>query len=487
VIERIIREYTEKFSGFLSSEFAVFDERGRLIARTKNYEGFEDDVRIELDSVYGRMYIHVKPSGQVDRDINLLKFFYTELFNYEGYIENLVQELANRQEELGIVYDMIAKASLVFDESGIIKIVVDKINSLISPKVCVVGIFEEGSLVQKYVSGEIYQDLKDDANRLMIRAIETKNFVISSVQRGETVRGMLAVPMFSGDNPVGGIFVCIEGKIFETAEAKLLLTLGNYAGIILYRNKLIDEIKRTEALKREIEIAKQIQESLLPKKIPEVKGLDICAFIKPSSSVGGDYYDFISNSDRHAFLIADVSGHGIGAALLLASLRSVVRLTYELVPNIQDLLVSINRIIYRDTSEIGMYATVFIGEYYPDDTFAYSNAGHVAPIFFRNSDGSISELEIHGSPVGLFDDEGYGFNSVKLSKGDVVVAFTDGVTETKNEEGEFFGVERLKEIISENCNKSASEICNAIVGKLMEFKGDAEQRDDITLLVIKKI
>ncbi len=487
MLERIIKEYTEKFSRLSGSEFAIFDEKGKLIAKTKNYEESEDNVKIELGSIYGKMYLCLKSSSDVERETQLLKFLYTELLNYEGYIESLVRELAHRQEELGIVYDMIARASLVFDECEIVDIVFGKINSLISPKSCVIGVFEEGSLRQKYISGEISQDIKLDAERLILKASETKNFIISTTQRDGKLKGMLAVPMFSGDNLIGGIFVCSEDKNFETMEAKLLLTLANYAGIILYRNKLIDEIKRTEALKREVEIAKQIQENLLPKKIPEREDLDIYAFIKPSSSVGGDYYDFLSSSGKYTFLIADVSGHGIGAAFLLSSLRSVIRLTYEFTQDIQKLLGSINKIIYKDTSEIGMYSTIFIGEYYPEGFLVYSNAGHVPPILFRKSNGEIIELEVHGSPIGLFEDEMYEASRIKLMSGDVLVAFTDGVIETKNEKNDFFGLGRLKRIVVENCSKGASEICNAIVEEVIKFKGNVEQKDDITLLVIKKV
>ncbi len=487
MIERIIKTYTDKFSQFSNTEFAVVDEKGKLIAKTKNYEGFENSIKVELNSNYGKVYLYIKESPDVEREMQLLKFLYTELLNYEGYIENLVQELAHRQEELGIVYDIIAKASLVFDEAEIVKIIIDKIKSLISPKSCVVGIFEGGRLNQKYTSGEISEEMSVDAEKLIERAIKMRNFVISSVEHKGQVKGMLAVPMFSGDNQIGGIFVYDEGKNFETTEAKLLLTLGNYAGIILYRNRLIDEIKRTEALKQEIEIAKRIQENLLPKTIPECEGLDVCAFIKPSSSVGGDYYDFISNEGKNAFLIADVSGHGIGAALLLSSLRSVVRLMYEITPDISALLSSINKVIYKDTSEIGMYSTVFMCEYYPDGFFVYSNAGHIPPILFKQDNGSISELEIHGSPVGLFEDERYGIDKIEFSKGDLLVAFTDGVTEARNSNGEFFGIERLKKAIVQNSERTASEICDAIVSEVMNFQKDAEQKDDITLLILKKI
>ncbi len=485
MIERIIRKYTEKFSQFSNSEFGVFDESGRFIAGTKNFKSFEEGVKVEVETNYRKLHLYIKPSTNVEREAQLLKFLYTELLNYEGYIEDLVKELAHRQEDLGIVHDIMAKASLVFDEFEIVKIVMDKIELLISPKACVIEIFGE-NLNQKYVRGQIQPEVEEEAEKLIKRAVETRNFVIFSPRDG-MVRGMLAVPMFSGDNPIGGIFICSADKTFETVEAKLLLTLGNYAGIILYRNKLIDEIKRAEALKKELEIARRIQESLLPNGIPKFEGLDIFAFIKPSSSVGGDYYDFIPGKEKFAFLVADVSGHGIGAALLLAGLRSTIRLSYEIASNISDLIGSVNRIIYKDTSHIGMYSTVFIGEYYPDGMLVYSNAGHIPPVIFRKSDGDIFELEIHGSPVGLFDGEVYGLDKLSLSSGDVIVAFTDGVVETKNENGEFFGIERLKKIISMNGDKSAVEICDAVIREVIEFKGDAEQKDDLTLLIIKKI
>lgn len=487
MIRHIIKLYTEKFSQFSDSEFAVVDEKGEVIAKTENYVNFEEGIKVELNSNYGKMYLYVKPRLDTEREIQLLKFLYTELLNYEGYIESLVQELAHRQEELGVVYDMVAKAGLVFDETEIIKIIVNKINSLISPKACVVGIFEGDVLNQKYVGGKIPDDVKQEVEKLIEKAVKSRNFVISSSQSATSFRSLLAVPMFSGDKPIGGIFVYDDGKAFDTAGAKLLLTLGNYAGIILYRNRLIDEIKRTEALKQEIEIAKKIQESSLPKAIPNFGELDVCAFIKPSSSVGGDYYDFIFEKGKRCFLVSDVSGHGIGAALLLASLRSVIRLMYEFTSDISELLSAINRVIYRDTFEIGVYATVFMAEYCSDGLLAYSNAGHIPPILFRRNNKEMFELEIHGSPIGLFEDEMYGSNQVNLSKGDVLVVFTDGVPEMRNRDDEFFGVERLKKVIFENSDKSALEICDVIVDEVMKFKGEAEQKDDITLLVVKKI
>jgi hypothetical protein len=465
----------------------VVDEKGEVIAKTENYVNFEEGIKVELNSNYGKMYLYVKPRLDTEREIQLLKFLYTELLNYEGYIESLVQELAHRQEELGVVYDMVAKAGLVFDETEIIKIIVNKINSLISPKACVVGIFEGDVLNQKYVGGKIPDDVKQEVEKLIEKAVRSRNFVISSSQSATSFRSLLAVPMFSGDKPIGGIFVYDDGKAFDTAGAKLLLTLGNYAGIILYRNRLIDEIKRTEALKQEIEIAKKIQESSLPKAIPNFGELDVCAFIKPSSSVGGDYYDFIFEKGRKCFLVSDVSGHGIGAALLLASLRSVIRLMYEFTSDISELLSAINRVIYKDTFEIGVYATVFMAEYCSDGLLVYSNAGHIPPILFRRNNKEMFELEIHGSPIGLFEDEMYGSNQINLSKGDVLVVFTDGVPEMRNRDDEFFGVERLKKVIFENSDKSALEICDVIVDEVMKFKGEAEQKDDITLLVVKKI
>ena len=128
-----------------------------------------------------------------------------------------------------------------------------------------------------------------------------------------------------------------------------------------------------------------------------------------------------------------------------------------------------------------------MAEYCSDGLLVYSNAGHIPPILFRRNNKEMFELEIHGSPIGLFEDEMYGSNQINLSKGDVLVVFTDGVPEMRNRDDEFFGVERLKKVIFENSDKSALEICDVIVDEVMKFKGEAEQKDDITLLVVKKI
>jgi hypothetical protein len=166
VIERLIKIYTEKFSRFSKSKFAVVDGNGKLIAKTGEFEDFESGIKVELMSNYGTMFLYVKPSENAQMEVELLKFLYTELLNYEGYIEQLVKELANRQEELGIVYDIIARASLVFDEVEIAKIIMEKINSILSPMACIIGIFEGDALNQKYASGVVDEDMKFEAEKI---------------------------------------------------------------------------------------------------------------------------------------------------------------------------------------------------------------------------------------------------------------------------------------------------------------------------------
>jgi sigma-B regulation protein RsbU (phosphoserine phosphatase) len=488
VLERVIKKYTMKLSEFVGCQFAIIDDGGRVISMSPGFVSSRDSLKFEVKSGYGKYFLLVNPVEGGERELRFLQFFYQELLNYEGHIENLVSELAQRYEELTIIYDMVERVGLIFDEGEILRVVFDKIDEIFDPEISVILIWEGGRPGRRYrrLDMEIDEDrLNETVDNLIGRAVESKGFLISSGSFGS----MLAVPMFSGENLIGGIFISRGGDgEFKAGDGKLLLTLANYVGITIYRNRIIEEIRKAEALQRELEIAQRIQKGLLPREIPRFENLQISAFIQTSSNIGGDYYDFIISGERRSFLIADVSGHGVSAALMLSALRSVIKAQYGIYTDLSKFMSSINRIIYPDTADVGMYSTFFIGDYFPNSgRVVYSNAGHIPPLFFRSSEGVLHELEIHGAPIGLFEDEVYSTGEIFLSSGDILILYTDGITETQNSRGEFFELEKLKEIVVENSDKSADDICNVIIGEVQSFRGDVPQRDDITLLILKRI
>jgi sigma-B regulation protein RsbU (phosphoserine phosphatase) len=280
--------------------------------------------------------------------------------------------------------------------------------------------------------------------------------------------------------------------------------------------RLVAEQKEKQRLESELEIGREVQESLFPHKFPELSSLEVYGVCRPARSVSGDYYDFIPlGTDRLVVAVGDISGKGISAALLMATVHAFVR-AYSLEPGMVltpvkpgagefsrgdprmyyrgdgitqsrltpgMLMTTLNYQLFRSTPA-AKYATMLLGCY---DAAAreltYCNAGHPPPIMLRGN-GGVSRLETSGTVVGLFDGATYDESRIAMQPGDILVAFTDGVTEPENESGEF-GEERLIELIQEHRQEPLSQIGAAITGAVADWIGDAEQPDDVTVVLAR--
>jgi serine phosphatase RsbU (regulator of sigma subunit) len=252
----------------------------------------------------------------------------------------------------------------------------------------------------------------------------------------------------------------------------------------------VADLERTtserERYQRELEIAHDIQQSFLPQAFPQVPGFDIVAHNIPARHVGGDFYDFIPlRNGRWGLLVADVSDKGVPAALFMALSRSLVRaysLEYDSVPAA---LAAFNAFVTAD-NPANMFVTLFYATLEPEACrLAYINAGHNPPILLRGQEHQIVLLRAHGIALGIWPDVDLEEHPVSLGPADVVVLYTDGITEAFNTAHEMFGLERLIEVVQGNSGASAGELLKAIEASVAAFTGDAPQSDDITLLVIR--
>jgi sigma-B regulation protein RsbU (phosphoserine phosphatase) len=261
--------------------------------------------------------------------------------------------------------------------------------------------------------------------------------------------------------------------------------------------------KEKERMQSELEIAREVQAGLYPKEPPKFENIELVAMSQPARMASGDYFDYLRLRDnRVAFAIGDVAGKGISAALLMASIQSTMRAqlrpylpsprgsTADWTPPQEDLSTALmvsrlNQQIHQFTSA-SKYATFFFGVY--DDTtgmLRYTNAGHLPPLLLRQ--GTISALNVDGLVVGAFAFASYEESSLQLMDGDVLLLYTDGISEPENEYGEEFGEERLKALLLANADKDAREIADKIVEAVRDWVGKAEQFDDITLLIVRKL
>jgi serine phosphatase RsbU (regulator of sigma subunit) len=256
----------------------------------------------------------------------------------------------------------------------------------------------------------------------------------------------------------------------------------------------IDHLRRTlaekneelaRAQKREREMAYRVQAQLIPLTMPEVSGWEFAANWQPAREVSGDFYDFISNKDSQGIIIADVSGKGMPAALFMASTRSIVRAkaTTSLTP--AESLTQANSLICADAAR-GMFVTVFYAEINPEKRLlTYVNCGHNPPYWYRANHRDVSELAPTGSVMGMIPTLQCIQEQIEIGKGDLILLYTDGITEAFNENEQEFGDERLKAIVTSNAQKSPKEILSEIQTQLEIFVGSAPQSDDRTIVLAK--
>ena len=273
---------------------------------------------------------------------------------------------------------------------------------------------------------------------------------------------------------------------------------GREAGLLL-RNHVetfLEYLKRSEsdsgvqrAFRRDLEDAKEVQQAFFPRQTISIPYLSCETFYQPARGIGGDYYDLLAlQRGRWGIAIGDVSGKGIGAALIMASLQASLKFQ-ALQPHLKlsTLIGDVNRLVYGSSPK-NIFATLFYAEYEPAKRMLnYVNAGHNPPLVLRAKNGSceIFRLPSTGIPVGISADPQFASSTFQFEIDDVLVAYTDGITEAENRQHEFWGQQRLEALLKSCSRKSPKEIINAIVEQLSTFANGQPQHDDETLLVMR--
>jgi hypothetical protein len=268
---------------------------------------------------------------------------------------------------------------------------------------------------------------------------------------------------------------------------------GAFWGVILLLVLLLLEISDRVVMKRDLQIAKEIQAWLLPPEPPAVPGLEIAFATRPANTVAGDYYDVFprraaqaSGSD-YLIAIADVAGKSVPAAMLMATFQASLKTLSATGSPLTELVGRMNNYACSNSQNGRRFTTAFIAEYEPESrTLSYVNAGHNAPILRRRT-GAIERLQEGGIPLGVLQNAAYQSGVVTLEAGDWLVVFTDGVTEAENNRAEEYGEPRLLVVLHTNLTASPQALLSAIMMDLDRFVGDAPQHDDITLLLLKAV
>ncbi|MDM7921172.1 MAG: SpoIIE family protein phosphatase, partial [Pyrinomonadaceae bacterium] len=308
-------------------------------------------------------------------------------------------------------------------------------------------------------------------------------------KRQQGIRSVLAVPLSVDERNVFGLIYADSPTYtttFTEEHLNILTTLASVASIRVENASLTDARMERERMERELELATEIQQRFQPSAPPQAEGYQFQGISFSCYEIGGDYYDFIEREDgRMVVALGDVSGKGTAAALLMSSLHAAIHAQISAKSSLEETVSSVNKYLVENTPA-NRFVTLFIGELdLASGRIKYINAGHNPPIVGR-SDGSIVQLDSGGLPLGLMGFAQYDAGELELSPGEVLVVYSDGVSEAVNPADEEFGLDRLKNVVKTNLGASASGLRDKVESALSAFTKTAPANDDITLLIVKK-
>jgi sigma-B regulation protein RsbU (phosphoserine phosphatase) len=282
-----------------------------------------------------------------------------------------------------------------------------------------------------------------------------------------------------------GVFFLVLRATYADMQGVQIRSDTEILGAILILLVLMLELKDKVLARDELEAGRKVQEALKPARSPQVPGWSLWLFSRPANEVGGDLVDFIGiRDDRLGVALADVTGKGLTAALLMAKLQATIRALAPDISSVSTLLARVNEIIHRDSLR-SIFASLLYVEIIPSSgTLRFANAGHHPPLLLRA--GTIHEMEKGEVAIGLADRTTYKEHQLTLQTGDVFIAYSDGLTEAQNDHRNFFGLERVEAVLTRHIGGSAEAIGEALISAVDQYIGECRAFDDISLIILKR-
>jgi sigma-B regulation protein RsbU (phosphoserine phosphatase) len=304
-------------------------------------------------------------------------------------------------------------------------------------------------------------------------------------------RNMICVPLNNNQGKTIGVLQAINIKEDFLNEEMLGLfqTLANQAATALENVHVKQQQLAAELVNKELEVATEIQARFFPQQTPNLEGYEVAGCSIPAKDVGGDYYDFIPNPEpcQHGFVVADVTGKGVPASLLMATMRATLRANIQNNPNdIVQALRQVNGDIYRDSPVDKFITSIYCNLDYESHELSYVNSGHNPPYIVRANDNRIEELDQGGVMLGIMEEIDLPKATLSIDKGDILMLFSDGVTEATNPSGELFSEERFEQWLLDHNQLSAEEMKDALLKTLRDYADGSPQSDDITFIILKR-
>jgi len=413
------------------------------------------------------------------------------------------KHLQMRIKELTTLYEVskILTSALSLDKA--LEAIVETTARMMGVKACGLRLLDEstGEMVLKAVHGlsqeyihkgrvfvwkGVYKDVIFNGNAAIVSDVSTDpRFEYTDEAVAEGIKSMLSVGLMVQDRPIGALSVYTDRHhLFTRDQVRIFKGIANEAASVIERAILYEERMQNQRTEQELSAASRIQANLMPQRSPELPGYQIAARNVPSRMVGGDFYDFIPFDESHlGLVIADVSGKGIPGAILMASARASLRAYLEDPHSVRGVITRLNRILCRDTQP-DQFVSLFYGMLdTADGTITYTNAGHNAPVVFRNHERIL--LEQGGPILGVLPNALYEDGVIQILEGDMVLFYTDGITEAERN-ARYFGVKRLMEIAQDSISRNPDGVIERIFDEVEQFSSNSPQSDDRTLVVLKR-
>lgn len=470
-----------------------------ILTSIRNKKQLEDVPEILKEEYEDTIKNVIKQDLELENSIGELREYrkeleetYNSLVQKSTQLEYSNQILERRVENLSNLNSLSRAVLSVLDLDNIINIILDAYFVLTGAKRISLYLWEAEGLINKKTKGECNfkenllfseEEIKEFTKKDYQEMYEklSKKFILAD---NEVI---VISPLVVKEKQLGVIYVIEDKNKLIDLDEETISALVIQVSIAINNAQIYSELIVKERISNELDVASRIQKKILPADVDEIFGLEIAQYFEPAKEIGGDYYDYtILDDNVFSITIADVSGKGVPAAFLMALGRSVLKtliLTGDFAPN--ENLNELNKIIYSDITE-DMFITMMHSKYNKENkTLYYSNAGHNPIVVYRASTDSIELHTVKGVAIGFLEEYKYRQGEIQLNKGDIVIFYTDGITEAENSNKEMFGLERLKEVIYNNKNKSPKELRKVILESINRFRKDYEQTDDLTFVILK--
>ncbi|MCB0210149.1 MAG: PP2C family protein-serine/threonine phosphatase [Anaerolineae bacterium] len=443
--------------------------------------------------MHGQIQLSGIKSSQAHARLQAEAKLLSQLLELEVELDNLTAELIDAQDQLVALYEVTHSARSHLDLNDALWALIQEVKRLTKAKgaFVILNVRNRPPIVEQTPSSLTPLDTLE---YLLQEMTEVNSEMLLHT---EDVPGGLPLntnSLFITPLPITEKASAILGVFFNQSTSslsphlKLARAIAEYAGSQIENALLHEELIDQTRIRTELEVAARIQVQLLPSDPPHVPQLDIAAGSRPALQVGGDFYDFIYQPDTpFTFILGDVSGKGMSAALLMAISRTVLRSKskFSPAPGPDTILAFANEEMYDDFTEVGMFATVFVGQYNVQQSkLIFANAGH-SPVIYYQAGGEARLLEADGPAMGILPTSLSKSCELPFNTGDVLVIATDGFSEARNSKGEMFGYNRLCMLLEIIAQKSAKEISDCLFENINTFGFDCPQDDDQTLIVIK--